>query len=83
MIKKVNFTDFSQIYTGLNNRDEIVNELKDALVNVKTNEYIKECEIFELFDKECEISQTLEPFHMYYTILINNIWECDSVLKIL
>ena len=34
MIKKVNFTDFSQIYTGLNNRDEIVNELKDALIIV-------------------------------------------------
>jgi hypothetical protein len=83
MIKKIKFSDFSQKYTGFNNYAEIVNELKDALINVKTNESIKECEICELFDKECEISQTLEPLHNFYTIRINNIWECDSVLKIL
>lgn len=83
MIKKIKFSDFSQKYTGFNTYAESVNELKDALINVKTNESIKECEICELFDKECEISQTLEPFHNFYTIRINNIWECDSVLKIL
>lgn len=83
MIKKIKFSDFSQKYTGFNTYAESVNELKDALINVKTNESIKECEIFELFDKECEISQTLKPFHNFYTIHINNIWECDSVLKIL
>lgn len=83
MIKKIKFSDFSQKYTGFNTYAESVNELKDALINVKTNESIKECEIFELFDKECEISQTLEPFHNFYIIRINNIWECDSVLKIL
>lgn len=83
MIKKIKFSDFSQKYTGFNTYAESVNELKDALINVKTNESIKECEILELFDKECEISQTLEPFHNFYTIRINNIWECDSVLKIL
>lgn len=83
MIKKIKFSDFSQKYTGFNTYAESINELKDALINVKTNESIKECEIRELFDKECEISQTLEPFHNFYTIRINNIWECDSVLKIL
>lgn len=73
MIKKIKFSDFSQKYTGFNTYAESVNELKDALINVKTNESIK----------ECEISQTLEPFHNFYTIRINNIWECDSMLKIL
>lgn len=81
MQKFINFNEFAEFLTGSNNRKEMLKVLKDSLINVNTNEYIKECEIFELLDKKCEISQKLETFHNYYTIRINNIWECDIISK--
>ena len=83
MKKIIDFNKFASFLTGSNNREEQINTLKDSLISVKDCEEISECELLQMFDKKCEISQTLEPFHNFYTIRINNIWECDSVLKIL
>lgn len=82
MRKLINFNDFAQFLTGVNDREE---QLKifaySPLIDVNNCEEISECELMQLFDKKCEISQTFEPFHEFYEIIINGKWTCDIVEK--
>lgn len=84
MRKLINFNDFAQIYTGYKKcENEQIAILKDSLISVNECEEISECELMQLFDKECEISQNYIDFNDVYEIIINNKWTCDSLIKII
>lgn len=81
-MKKINFNKFAQLYCGTNNRNLQIEILCDNLL--KNNNEINKCELLNLFDNECEISQKYFKFNDYYDtyIKINNIeYYCMSNIK--
>ena len=83
-MKKFNFNEFAQFYCGTNNRAEQIQEFKDALISVETNDEISEAELMELFGTECEIEQEMDYDHGLYELTINGKWFCycmEDIMK--
>lgn len=80
---KMNFNDFAKCYCGTNDREEQIEELKDALINVDTDCQISEAELNKLFDTKCQIRQVYFEPNDYFDIVINGTWACMSIIKII
>lgn len=76
---KIQFNEFAKQYCGTDNREEQIQILKDSLISCETNDEITETELLELFDSEVEYQASLEEYHGYLDIRINEIWECMSI----
>lgn len=80
---KIQFNEFAKQYCGIDNREEQIQLLKDSLISYDTNDEITEAELNELFDTECQIEQTYFEPNDYFDIIINKMWACMSLVRII